>query len=92
MTVLVFPPFIITELVYLDNSCFINKRLFLFIKLYLIAGFFFTGKVYCFVYLCFFSHLLLIPGFRYLCFLAESRLKTHKPTRGFVQQSLSEIS
>ena len=92
MTVLVFPPLIVTGLVYLDMSYFINKRLFMFINLYLIPAFLFTSNVYCFVYLCLLSHLLIIPGFRHLCFLPESRLKTHKPTSGFVQQSLSEIS
>ena len=92
MTVLVFPPLIVTELVYSDNSCLINKRLFMFINLYLIPAFLFTGNVYCFEYLSLLCHLLIIPGFRYLCFLPESRLKPHKPTSGFVQHSLSEIS
>ena len=92
MIVLVFPPLLLTGSVYLDNSCLINKRLFMFINLYLIPAFLFTGNVYFFEYLCLLCHLLIIPGLRYLCFLPESRLKTHKPTSGFVQHSLSEIS
>jgi hypothetical protein len=92
MTVLFFPPLIVTGLVYPDNSCLINKRLFMFIKIYLITGFLISGEEYCFVYLCFLCYLLIIPGFRHPCFLPESRLKAHKPTSGFVQHSLSEIS
>jgi hypothetical protein len=87
----IFPPYIMMDLVYPDTGNIMHERFFPGHDIYVIAGFLYNRLGYYCVYTRVLPCLLFLfcPG--YLCNKVESGLKTHRPTRGFVQLSLSEI-
>ena len=91
MLLRIFPPYVMMDMVYPDNSSTMHKRSFSGHDIYVIAGLLFTGLGYCCVNIRILLYLLYIFSFRYLRNKVESGLKTHESTRGSVQLSLSEI-
>ena len=91
MLIRIFPPFVIMDVVYPDNTCFMKRRSFPGESMCLITGFLFIGSRYCFENVWVLSNILILLCFGYQCNKVESVLNTHEPSRGFVQLSLSEI-
>ena len=92
MLIRIFPPFVIMDVVYPDNTCVMKKWPFSGENMYLITRSLFTGLEYCFENVGVLSNLLIFSCFGYQCNKVEFGLNTHEPSRGFVQLSLSEIS
>jgi hypothetical protein len=91
MLLKIFPPLIMMDMVYPDSTRIMGKKSFSGDNMHLIPGFLFAGLSCCFGNVWVLSNVLIIHCFGYQCNKAESGLKTHKPCRGFVQLSLSEI-
>jgi hypothetical protein len=91
MLIRIFPPLNTMDMVYPDSTRIMGNKSFSGDNMCLISGFLFAGLSYCFGNVWVFSNVLIVFCFGYQCNKAESGLKTHKPCRGFVQLSLSEI-
>jgi len=91
MLIRIFSPLIMMDLVYPDSNRIMDNKSFSCENIHLIARFLLPGLSYCFENVWVLSNLLIIPCFGCQCNKTDSGLKTHKPSRGFVQLSLSEI-
>ena len=91
MLIRIFPPLITMDVLYPDSTRLMDNKSFSGDDMHLIPGFLFAAFSNCFGNVWFLSNVLIIPCFGCQCNKTESGLKTHKPSRGFVQLSLSEI-
>ena len=91
MLIKFFSLLIMVDMVYPDSTCIIENKSFTGVNIHLFPGFLFESLSYCFRNIWVFRKVLIIPRFGFQCNKFESGLKTHRPSRGFVQLSLSEI-
>lgn len=91
MLIRIFPPLIMMDMVYPDNTRIMDDKSPSGDNIHLLPGCLLDSLSYCFKNIWVLSNLLIIPCFGFQCNKYESGLKTHNPSRGFVQLSLSEI-
>ena len=91
MLIRIFPLMVMMDMVCPESSRIMDSISFSDDNIHLIPGFLFAGLSYCFENVWVLSNVLIVPCPGCECNKAGSGLKIHKPSRGFVQLSLSEI-